>query len=88
MKKDKRNEEEYINEIEEKIIELSFKLKNNVILMSIEDDGDGFNVNKARKGIGLKNIDSRVSEIGGIAKVFSEINKGTKFEISIPTVNK
>lgn len=69
-------------------VKISFKLKNNVILMSIEDDGDSFNVNKARKGIGLKNIDSRVNEIGGIAKVFSEINKGTKFEISIPTVNK
>ena len=69
-------------------VKISFKLKNNVILMSIEDDGEGFNVNKARKGIGLKNIDSRVNEIGGIAKVFSEINKGTKFEISIPTVNK
>ena len=56
--------------------------------MTIEDDGEGFNINKARKGIGLKNIDSRVSEIGGIVKVFSEINKGTKFEISIPTVNQ
>jgi len=69
-------------------VKISFKLKNNVILMSIEDDGEGFNVNKARKGIGLKNIDSRVREIGGIAKVFSEINKGTNFEISIPTVKK
>jgi len=52
--------------------------------MSIEDDGEGFNVTKAKKGIGLKNIDSRVKEIGGIANVFSEINEGTKFEISIP----
>jgi len=65
-------------------VKISFKLKNDVILMSIEDDGEGFNVTKARKGIGLKNIDSRVKEIGGIANVFSEINVGTKFEISIP----
>lgn len=65
-------------------VKISFKLKNDVILMTIEDDGKGFNVTKARKGIGLKNIDSRVREIGGIAKVFSEIDKGTKFEISIP----
>ena len=65
-------------------VKISFKLKNDVILMSIEDDGEGFNVTKARKGIGLKNIDSRVKEIGGIANVFSEINEGTKFEISIP----
>lgn len=66
-------------------VKISFKLKNDVILMTIEDDGDGFNVTKAKKGIGLKNIDSRVREIGGIAKVFSKINVGTKFEISIPS---
>jgi signal transduction histidine kinase len=69
-------------------VKISFKLKNSVILMTIEDDGEGFNINKARKGIGLKNIDSRVSEIGGMVKVFSEINKGTKFEISIPIRNE
>ena len=68
------------------LVKISFKLKKDVILILIEDDGTGFNVSKARKGIGLKNIDSRVREIGGIAKVFSEIGKGTKFEISIPTV--
>jgi two-component system NarL family sensor kinase len=67
-----------------KLVKISFKLKNGVILMTIEDDGEGFNVSKARKGIGLKNIDLRVKEIGGIAKVFSEIGVGTKFEISIP----
>lgn len=65
-------------------VKISFKLKNDVILISIEDNGNGFNVTKARKGIGLKNIESRVSEIGGKAIVYSEINKGTKFEISIP----
>lgn len=69
-------------------VKISFKLKNNVILMSIEDDGQGFNVNKARKGIGLKNINSRIKEIGGTANVFSEIGKGTKFQISIPIVNE
>jgi signal transduction histidine kinase len=67
-----------------KHVKISFKLNNDVILMTIEDDGDGFNVTKARKGIGLKNIDSRVREIGGLAKVYSKINVGTKFEISIP----
>jgi two-component system NarL family sensor kinase len=67
-----------------KLVKISFKLKNDLVLMTIEDDGEGFNVSKARKGIGLKNIDLRVKEIGGMAKVFSEIGVGTKFEISIP----
>jgi len=65
-------------------IKISFKLKNNVILLAIEDDGSGFDTNKARKGIGLKNIDSRVSDIGGRAEVFSKIDVGTIIKIEIP----
>jgi len=65
-------------------IKISFKLNDGLILFIIEDDGCGFNVGKARKGIGLKNIDSRVQEIGGIAEVHSETNKGTIIKISIP----
>ncbi|VAV82832.1 hypothetical protein MNBD_BACTEROID02-1372, partial [hydrothermal vent metagenome] len=65
-------------------IKISFQLKNNVILVAIEDDGSGFNVNKARKGIGLKNIDSRVRDVGGKAEVFSKIDIGTIIKITIP----
>jgi len=66
------------------LIKISFQLKNNVILIAIEDDGSGFNVSKARKGIGLKNIDSRVRDVGGKAEVFSKIDIGTVIKISIP----
>ncbi len=66
------------------LVKISFQLKNNVILCTIQDDGSGFNVNKARKGIGLKNIDSRVNNIGGKAEVYSEIDIGTTFKIFIP----
>ena len=48
------------------------------------DDGSGFDVNKAREGIGLKNIDSRVSDINGKAEVFSKIDLGTIIKIEIP----
>jgi signal transduction histidine kinase len=65
-------------------IKISFQLKNNVILIAIEDDGSGFNVSKARKGIGLKNIDSRVRDVGGTAEVFSKIDIGTIIKITIP----
>lgn len=66
------------------VVKISFQLKNNVILCSIEDDGSGFNVNKARRGIGLKNIDSRVNEIGGKAEVYSKIDVGTIIKIFVP----
>lgn len=66
------------------LVKISFQLKNNVILCAIEDDGSGFNVNKARKGIGLKNINSRINEIDGKVEVFSKIDVGTIIKIFIP----
>jgi signal transduction histidine kinase len=69
------------------LVKISFQLKNNVILLTIEDNGSGFNINKAKRGIGLKNIDSRVSDIKGKAEVFSKIDIGTKIKISIPAHN-
>lgn len=66
------------------LVKISFQLKNNVILCAIEDNGSGFNINKARKGIGLKNIDSRVNEIGGKAEIYSKVDIGTTIKIFIP----
>ena len=65
-------------------VKISIQLKNNVICLSIEDDGDGFDINKSKKGIGIKNINSRVNEVEGTAEFNSEINKGTEVLISIP----
>lgn len=66
-------------------IQISFELKKNVILLTVVDNGKGFNTNKARKGIGLKNFDSRARNIGGKFEIISAPEKGTKVLISIPT---
>ncbi|WP_370478995.1 tetratricopeptide repeat-containing sensor histidine kinase [Tamlana flava] len=63
---------------------ISFKLKNNVICLSITDDGSGFDVNKAKSGIGLKNINSRINEISGTLKITSEKEVGTTVIIEAP----
>ncbi|WP_157831528.1 ATP-binding protein [Confluentibacter flavum] len=68
-----------------KKIKISFKLKNDVICLLIEDDGSGFDVHKAKAGIGLKNINSRIKEINGTLDVISEKQKGTTIKINIPT---
>ena len=70
-----------------KIVEISFELKNNVICLSIVDDGDGFNINKSKKGIGIKNINSRVEEAEGKAQFYSAVNEGTEVTITIPYKN-
>ncbi|WP_191858713.1 tetratricopeptide repeat-containing sensor histidine kinase [Hanstruepera ponticola] len=65
-------------------VEISFKLKNNVICLFITDNGSGFDVNKAKKGIGIKNMHSRVKEIHGELEITSEKDVGTSILIKIP----
>lgn len=67
------------------MVRISFKLKNDVICLIMSDDGVGFAVDKAKKGIGLKNINSRIKEIEGELNIRSEKNKGTTLTIIIPT---
>ena len=66
------------------LIEISFSLKNSVICITIKDDGSGFDINKSRKGIGIKNITSRVNEIQGELKIQSQKDVGTSIIITVP----
>lgn len=67
------------------LVKISFEVKNNVFCLTICDNGSGFDVNKAKKGIGLKNINSRVKEIKGDLTIRSEANKGTTISIKVKT---
>lgn len=69
-------------------IKISFQLQNDVICLTINDNGKGFMVTKSKKGIGLKNINSRVDEVNGTVEFDSEINKGTTIKIQIPYSKK
>lgn len=65
-------------------VDISFALKKNVIWLQIIDDGSGFDLQKAKKGIGLKNMYSRVSEFDGKLDIVSEKDNGTTITIKIP----
>lgn len=67
-----------------KHVKISIVLKKAVICLSISDDGIGFDPNKSKKGIGLKNINSRVVELNGTVSVHSELDRGTTLKIKIP----
>lgn len=62
------------------------KIDNNddELMVLIEDNGIGFESIENEKGIGIKNIKSRVNSIQGGVKIHSKLNKGTSIEISIP----
>lgn len=54
------------------------------IEITVSDDGRGFNTQNGKKGIGHKNITSRVKKMGGQWEVHSEPGKGTRVLIKIP----
>jgi len=65
-------------------IKVEFKKGVNELLLHISDDGIGFNVNKAKKGIGLQNMLSRVNECQGTFEVKSKKGEGTTIKVTIP----
>ena len=69
-----------------KWIKISFELKNNVICLSIIDDGEGFDVNKSRLGLGIKNIKTRVEEVEGDVQFNSTLKTGTEVFITMPYI--
>lgn len=54
------------------------------ILLSIEDNGVGFDIIKQVEGNGLKNIKHRSNEINAKLQLNSSPGKGTKVIIEIP----
>lgn len=54
------------------------------IAVTIEDDGIGFDVQKIKKGLGLKNMEERAKDIDGKISIISEEGRGTKINLIIP----
>lgn len=68
-------------------VNIEFYTTEKNICLDILDDGKGFNLSKSKKGIGLKNMTSRVNEIGGFLIIKSNKNIGTKIIIHTPILN-
>ncbi|WP_408040165.1 tetratricopeptide repeat-containing sensor histidine kinase [Tenacibaculum amylolyticum] len=67
-----------------KSVILDFSLHQEQVIIKIQDDGVGFDAKKGKKGIGIKNIKTRVEKLSGSVDFISVINKGTTLLIYIP----
>ena len=67
-----------------KKVKLNFEASKKNLVLTIKDDGVGFDSNQNHKGIGMKNIQSRVKKLNGVLKISSEKSKGTILTIKIP----
>lgn len=67
------------------IVYLKMKSLDDGMMVFIEDDGVGFDLQKVKDGIGLKNMKSRIADLDGKIEIESSLGTGTKINFSIPT---
>ncbi len=70
-----------------KTITVALNYRDNDLVVTITDDGSGFDVDRATNSnhqLGLRGILSRVEKIKGIVDIKSEIDKGTVITITVP----
>jgi signal transduction histidine kinase len=58
-------------------IDLQFFKHQNELVVTIDDNGKGFDVSDAHKGIGLKNMQARVASLQGSLEISSDASHGT-----------
>ncbi len=67
-------------------VEVDFSVVDDQIQILIKDDGIGFDINKRKKGIGMRNIGSRIKKVDGTWQIESSPGEGTTVKLSIPIV--
>ena len=63
-------------------------MKGSCLWLEIKDDGSGFDLEERSTGLGLKNINTRVSRLEGTLNIASHLGGGTCFKIQIPLENE
>jgi signal transduction histidine kinase len=80
--------QELINNVlkhaEAKQVSLQIGLRDEKIILMIEDDGRGFDINTHKDGYGLHNLEARTRLMKGIMTIDSQPGKGTSVLIEIP----
>ena len=58
-------------------VSVNLAVENDEVVLTIEDNGMGFDLNNARKGVGLDSMRERLESVGGQLDVSSQRKKGT-----------
>ena len=66
-------------------VSIALTHENNLIKLSVRDNGRGFNVKQFSTGNGLLNMKSRAEEMNAVFKIESEPGSGTNVELTLKT---
>ncbi len=70
-----------VKHAEASVVQLSIIYNENLITISISDNGKGFVLTPDNRGLGLRNISSRAHLCGGQVSIHSELNVGTEVKV-------
>ncbi|WP_341840449.1 sensor histidine kinase [Chitinophaga caseinilytica] len=68
-------------------LDIGFRQEANELLLLVQDNGQGFSVEKARehsRGLGLKSLETRTDILKGSIHIRSAVGEGTRYYIRIP----
>ena len=68
-------------------LDIGFRQEANELLLIVQDNGQGFSVEKARehsRGLGLKSLETRTDILKGSIHIRSAVGEGTRYYIRIP----
>lgn len=68
-------------------VEIQLKNYDDIILLTIEDDGVGFDLKNVQKGLGLSSIQNRLEPINGLFEINSQLKHGTSIVVEINKSN-
>ncbi|MEX0313618.1 MAG: ATP-binding protein [Allomuricauda sp.] len=66
-------------------VDINFSVKDGILTLVIADNGVGFDIGKGKRGIGLRNVISRVKKLDGTLSFDSKKGKGTTVTVELPT---
>ncbi|MGN7720047.1 sensor histidine kinase [Chitinophaga sp. 22620] len=66
-------------------VDIRIQLRKGQLVLRVQDDGVGFNVNEAGEGDGLMNMQRRAYRMNGQLSIQSQIGKGTVITLMFPT---
>ena len=70
-------------------VDIQLKDYEDMIMLTVEDDGVGFNLVKAKSddnGFGLKSMQNRIGAISGILEIDTKLGRGTAVIVQIQKI--
>jgi signal transduction histidine kinase len=67
-------------------IQIQINDRNSTLILTIEDNGQGFEINQIPTGFGLRGMRERAEGVGGILTIVSQIHQGCRLQVTIPVL--